>query len=672
MAKSEGVHFIHATFQKEDLYFVSLLGVEELGRPYNYEVQFCCKENITLDPNKFLGQKMSVEVKRDSTSRFFHGVIRSFRQEGKQANYLRFRVDLVPSLWLLTQASDCRIFQNKSVVDIVNDVHSNNKPKANLSGKYPKIPFCSQYRESDFDFVNRLLESEGIYYYFSHEKSKHEMHLVDSNSNAPKFKGGPNLVYRSTGAATTVDHIYAWNHSHQICTGKFELKDFDFEKPDVPLETKSQKKLDYSHSDLSVFDYPGKYIESKHGEHLTEVRLNEILSNHETVEAASNCQQLSAGDCFTFKDHATKTENGDYLILSTRIEIKSSEFEPFGKSTNVFKTSFRAIRKKQQFQPKRVTPKPFVRGPQTAIVVGKKGEEIWTDKYGRIKVQFHWDREGKKDENSSCWIRVSQAWAGNNWGSIQLPRIGQEVIVEFLEGDPDQPIITGRVYNAKMPVPYELPANQTQSGILSRSLKKGNTKTFNELRFEDKKDSEEIYFHAEKDFRRVVENDDTLEIGLEKKDKGDQTITIHNDRTITLNEGNDSLTVKKGNLTTTVDEGDLATTVSKGNFTTKVDKGDLATTVSKGNFTTKVDAGTVLIKAAKEITLQVGGSKITIKPDSIVISAPNVKVEGKAKAEVTAPGVTIEAKMKVEVKGLTADLNGSGITNVKGGIVNIN
>jgi type VI secretion system secreted protein VgrG len=246
------------------------------------------------------------------------------------------------------------------------------------------------------------------------------------------------------------------------------------------------------------------------------------------------------------------------------------------------------------------------------------------------------------------------------------------VIVEFLEGDPDQPIITGRVYNAKMPVPYELPANQTQSGILSRSLKKGNTKTFNELRFEDKKDSEEIYFHAEKDFRRVVENDDTLEIGLEKKDKGDQTITIHNDRTITLNEGNDSLTVKKGNLTTTVDEGDLATTVSKGNFTTKVDKGDLATTVSKGNFTTKVDAGTVLIKAAKEITLQVGGSKITIKPDSIVISAPNVKVEGKAKAEVTAPGVTIEAKMKVEVKGLTADLNGSGITNVKGGIVNIN
>jgi len=663
VAKTEGVHFIHASFQKADLYFVSLLGLEELGKPYNYQVQFCCKDSVTLDPNKFLGQKMSIEVKRNSTSRFFHGLIRSFRQEGRNGNYLRFRVELVPSLWLLTQASDCRIFQNKSVVDIINDVLESDKPKAKLSGKYPKIPYCSQYRESDFDFVNRLLESEGIYYYFSHEKSKHEMHLIDANSKAPKFKGGPKLIFRSGGGATTVDHIDAWNHNHQICTGKFELKDFDFEKPDVPLETKSQKKLDYSHSNLSVFDYPGNYIESKRGEHLTEVRLNEILSNHETVEATSNCQQLSAGHWFKFQDHPIKTENDDYLILSTKIEIQSSELEAFGRSANVFQTSFRAIRKKQQFQPKRVTSKPFVRGPQTAIVVGKKGEEIWTDKYGRVKVQFHWDREGKKDENSSCWIRVSQAWAGNNWGSIQLPRIGQEVIVEFLEGDPDQPIITGRVYNAKMPVPYKLPANQTQSGILSRSLKKGSTKTFNELRFEDKKDSEEIYFHAEKDFKRVVENNDTLEIGLEKKDKGDQKITIHNDRTTTLNEGNDNLTLKKGNLTTKVDKGDLSTSVAKGNVTT---------TVSKGNLTTKVNGGKILIKAAKEITLQVGGSKITVKPDSIVITAPKVKVEGKAKAEVKAADVAIQGKMKAEVKGLKVDLKGSAMTGIKGAIVKIN
>lgn len=680
MATNQGVHFIHATFQSADLYFVSLSGSEELGKPYSYQVQFCCKNSVTLSPEKFLGQKMSVEVKWESTSRFFHGLIRSFRQEGKVGTYLRFSVELVPSLWLRTQASDCRIFQNKSVVDIVNEVLGSDKPKSELTGQYPKIPYCTQYRESDFDFINRLLESEGIYYYFSHEKSKHEMHLIDANSKAPKFQGGPDLAYRSGGGATTLDHISAWNHKHQICTGTFELTDFDFEKPDVSLQSKSQKKLSYTHSDLSVFDYPGNYIESKRGEHLTEVRLNELLSNQETVAATSNCQHLSAGDWFKFEDHPTKGENGDYLIITTKIEVTSSELEPFGRSDNTFQTNLQAIRKDQQFQPKRVTPKPYVRGPQTAIVVGKKGEEIWTDKYGRIKVQFHWDRKGKKDENSSCWIRVSQAWAGNNWGSIQLPRMGQEVIVEFLEGDPDQPIITGRVYNAKMPVPYTLPANQTQSGILSRSLKKGSTKTFNELRFEDKKESEEIYFHAEKDFHRVVENNDTLEIGLEKKDKGDQTITIQNDRTVTLNEGNDSLTVKKGDITTKIDEGnqkvtiqkDRTVTLNEGNDSLTVTKGNVTNTVSAGDLTTKVNAGKVLIEAAQEITLQVGGSKITVKPDSIVINAPKVTVEGTTNADIKSAAVGIDGSMTTDIKGTTVSVQGSTTTTIKGGVVNIN
>jgi type VI secretion system secreted protein VgrG len=625
------VHFVHASFQQKKLIFVNLSGTEELGRPYCYVTEFCCEDDESLAPDDFLGQTMSVEViSKDEDSRFFHGVIRSFRQEGRYSQYRKYRVELVPELWLLTQKSDCRIFQNKTVIEIINEVMSSNNPKNESSATYPTVPFCAQYRESDFDFVSRLMEAEGIFYYFVSHETRHEMHLIDSNLDAAELQNGPDLKFRGTGKAADIDHISSWRHDHRIRSGMIELKDYDFEKPDVPLETKSQIKLEYNHSDLSVFDYPGKYVESQRGETLAKVRLNEILTEHEHVEALSNCQALSAGTWFNFLDHPIDSENGEYLIIKTTINVQSSELEPFGRAENIFETQMRAVPKNQPFKPKRSTPKPYVRGPQTAVVVGKKGEEIWTDKHGRVKVQFHWDRQGKKDENSSCWIRVSQAWAGKNWGAIQLPRIGQEVIVEFLEGDPDQPIITGRVYNENMPVPYKLPENQTQSGVVSRSTKTGDTSTFNELRFEDKKDSEEIYFHAEKDFHRVVENSDTLDVGLEKKDPGDQTITIHNNRTVTINEGDDLLNVNKGGRTVTV---------------------------SKGDHTTKVDAGKVLIKAATEITLQVGSSKITVKPDSITISAPTV---------------TIEGKMKAEVKGLNTDVSGGAMVKVSGPLVKIN
>ncbi|MDG2468073.1 MAG: type VI secretion system tip protein TssI/VgrG [Pirellulaceae bacterium] len=681
MAAKTGIHFVHASFQGEDLAFVSLEGVEELGRPYSYTVTFCCDTAIELDADDFLGQGMSAEINRDEKSRFFHGVIASFHQGGQYLNFTKYHVELVPSLWLATQKSDCRIFQNKTVPEIVDEVLGSDKPKKSLSGQHPKIPYCTQYRESDFDFVNRLFEYEGIYYRFSHEKGKHEMTLVDSNANAKEIPGTSTLPFRSQARASDDDHMSAWQHRHRIRSGNVSMTDFDFEKPDSELESKANKKLKYKNSDMAVFDYPGRYLESSRGEKLSEIRLNEILSGQEQIEGVTNSAFAEAGLLFKLKDHPTKTENGEYLIVKTVTSIHSAEMEPGSNKENVFNTRIFAVRKSQEFYSRRQTPKPFVRGPQTAIVVGKKGEEIWTDKYGRIKVQFHWDRAGKKDENSSCWIRVSQAWAGKSWGAIQLPRMVQEVIVEFLEGDPDQPIITGRVYNANMPVPYELPKNQTQSGVISRSTKKGSTKNFNELRFEDKKDSEEIYFHAEKDFSRVVENDDKLEVGLEKKDKGNQTITIHNDRTVTLKEGNDLLGIEKGNLTTNVDEGDLTTNVKKGDLATNVDKGDVTTTVKSGDhttnvksgdFTAKVDAGKVLIKAAKEITLQVGGSKIVVSPSSVKISAATVTVEGKTKAEVKGAQVSVAGQMKAEVKGTMVDVAGSGITQVKGAMVKIN
>jgi type VI secretion system secreted protein VgrG len=337
-----------------------------------------------------------------------------------------------------------------------------------------------------------------------------------------------------------------------------------------------------------------------------------------------------------------------------------------------------------------------ISGSQTAIVVGKSGEEIWTDKYGRVKVQFHWDRVGEKDENSSCWVRISYPSAGKNWGWISLPRIDQEVIVSFLEGDPDKPMITGRVYNAEQMPPYDLPTNQTQSGIKTRSSKKGTAANYNEIRFEDKKGEEELYVHAEKDYSRVVENNDTLKVGFETKDSGDQAIDIYNNRTTTLEEGNDSLTVKKGNSETTVSKGNYSLKVEKGKRTVTVKDND-STTISSGNHSidvssgnsslktsttisqkagtsTALEAGTTIsqkagtsmaleantsmtLKAGVSIELKVGGNSIKIDNSGVTIKGIMVKVEGTAMAELKSPLSTVK---------------GDGVLTLKGGITMIN
>jgi type VI secretion system secreted protein VgrG len=286
-----------------------------------------------------------------------------------------------------------------------------------------------------------------------------------------------------------------------------------------------------------------------------------------------------------------------------------------------------------KFRPARVTPEPTVQGPQTAIVVGPKGEEIFTDKFGRVKVQFHWDRLGKKDDNSSCWVRVAQPWAGKNWGAIFIPRIGQEVVVDFLEGDPDQPIIIGSVYNALQMPPYDLPANKTQSGLKTRSTKNSGSANFNELRFEDKRESEDIYFHAEKDFHRVVEHDDDLQVG------NDQTIVIQNNRTENVKKGDETITIEKGNRETTIKVGNETLTISTGNQTTKISLGKSET------------------EAMQSIELKVGPSSIKLDPTGVTIKGMKIMIEG---------------QVQVDVKGVITNINGSAMVNIKGGITMIN
>ena len=354
----------------------------------------------------------------------------------------------------------------------------------------------------------------------------------------------------------------------------------------------------------------------------------------ERIEAAASARGVTTGALFTLADHPRDDQNRVFLVTSAETSITGVDYRSDGRDDGLkFECSFAAIGKEHSYRPPATARKPIVQGPQTAMVVGKAGEEIWTDKYGRIKVQFHWDRVGQSDEKSSCWVRVQQGWAGKGWGMMFVPRIGMEVVVSFLEGDPDRPLVTGCVYNSDAMPPYALPDNQTRSTIKSNTSKGGGG--FNEIRFEDKKDSEEIFVQAEKDFNRVVKNNDTLKVGFEKKDKGDQTIQIANDRS--LDVGNDQTVAIGNNLSTTV----------KNDETRKVDNNQ---SVKVGN--------KIVIEANTSIELKVGGSSIKIEAAKITIKSPEIAVQSDANTEIKA--------------GAMMQVKSGAVMTIEGALVKIN
>jgi type VI secretion system secreted protein VgrG len=432
-----------------------------------------------------------------------------------------------------------------------------------------------------------------------------------------------------------------------------------------------------------VYEYPGGFLKKDEGEGLTKLRAEEREAPIRRLSGASYCRAMVPGFKTTLEEHYRSDVNAEYVVLAVRhaggLDGYSNSFEAFPSAT--------------PYRPPRTTRKPVIPGSQTAIVVGKSGEEIWTDEYGRIKAQFHWDQLGQNDEKSSCWIRVAQGWAGKSWGQWFLPRIGQEVVVSFLDGDPDRPLVTGSVYNAEQTVPYGLPAEQTKSTIKSDSSKGHGG--YNELRFEDKKDSEEVYFQAEKDMNRVVKNNDTLKVGFEKKEAGDQTIDIYNHRTVTIAEGTETFTVQKGNRTVAVETGNEVHTVKgtrdvtvtgdesktdEANFTQAVTK-DYTLTVD-GNLSIDVK-GTVTIKSGKAMTLDCGasltakaaqsltnqaGSSLTNKAGSSLTNDAGASLTNKAGASLTNDaGASLTDKA-----GASATVQGSASVTVQGGVVKIN
>jgi len=494
---------------KDVLLLQSFSGREEISGLFQFDLVMH-SENSKISFDSIVGEKATVKIVLPSEKeRYINGVISSFWQGGSSplqdgktpAVFTEYRATLVPWLWFLTRTRDCRIFQGLSVPDIIEKVfkdHGFSDFKKQLEGNYPKRDYCVQYRETDFNFISRLMEKEGIFYFFEHEKDKHTLVLADHPSKFRVSPHHPEVSYTEQRGEDQV--VTEWNVRYEVRPGKYALRDFNFEQPSLDLTASATGK---DKRKYEVYDYPGDYASKDRGNSIADLRMQEEETPIVWASGSSTCRGLAAGQKFKLKQHYRPDLNQEYILTAIyHAADQGSNYRSSATEAGAafsYRNQLECIPSSTPFRPRRVTPVPVIHGSQTAIVVGKQGEEIWTDKYGRVKVQFHWDREGKHDENSSCWVRVSQPWAGKGWGSIWIPRIGQEVIVDFLEGDPDRPIITGRVYNAEQMPPYELPANQTRSTFRSRSSKQGGSGNYNEIRFEDKKDAEQIYIHAERD-----------------------------------------------------------------------------------------------------------------------------------------------------------------------------
>ncbi len=615
---------------EEALQLRQFSGSEGVGQLFAYDLTLFSNDN-EIDANELLGENVNIQlVLADGEYRYFNGYVSQFayinQAEDGQAVY---RAVVSPWLWFLTRTADCRIFQDMSVLEIVKSVFADNgfssDFKEKLKGIYRKWEYCVQYRETDFNFISRLLEQEGIYYYFEHDNGVHRLVLADDLSSHVSIAGKSEIPYHEPSLDQTIDteHISGWQHEFEIQPDSLMLADYNFKTPKNTLRAKKQVSRDHARKGSEVFDFPGEYTTSAEGDTAASVRLEELSSQFEQVSGTTDARCMATGGLFKLVGHPRSKQNAEYLVLACEYDISVGGYTSgAGDDDPVFLCNFSAIDSKLPYRPPRITPKPVVQGPQTAVVVGMPGEEIDTDEYGRIRVQFHWDRYGEHNEHSSCWIRVAQTWAGPNWGAQFIPRIGHEVLVDFLEGDPDRPLVTGSVYNEDNKPPYSLPGNKTQSGIKSRSTLGGSDRNFNEIRMEDKLGSEELFIQAEKDERINVKNckteyvavNESLEVGNDRKRQvgNDESVEIANNQTESVGADretavgeDDKLDVGKSLKVTAGDEIELTTGQSKISM-----KKDGKIEISGMDITIKNPGGTITIKPGGIITVK--GSMVKI------------------------------------------------------------
>ena len=623
-------------------------GEERISGLYCYELDLFAENHRNVVFDQVLGKEVTITVALPGgKSRCLSGIVSRFSRAARGPDFTEYRAEMVPKLWLLTHRVQSRIFQNTSVPDILRKVFEGLDVTYEIQGTFHPRVYCVQYRESDFDFASRLMEEEGIFYFFKHSSGKHEMVVANTFQSYPDMPVASKAIYEEVVGELREDmRITAWEKVQEIRSGKYTLWDHCFELPHKHLDANksildsvsvgrvTHKLKVGANDDLEIYDYPGGYAKRFDGGGVQKIfednartvnlRMQEEEMPSLVIRGRSDCRQFTAGHKFTLERHFT--DDATYVVTAVRHD--GYQGEAYRSSADVgrldYSNDFTCIPVGLPFRPRSVTPKPVVHGTQTAVVVGPAGEEIYTDKYSRVKVQFHWDRDGKNDADSSCWVRVATFWAGKQWGAIHIPRIGQEVVVDFLEGDPDRPIIVGSVYNADMMPPYSLPDNRTQSGIKSRSSMGGGPSNYNELRFEDKKGKELITLHAEKDLLTEVENDETRTVGH------DRTTTIQRHETKTIKEGNETITLEQGNQ---------------------------STTLKMGNQDTKLDLGKSTHEAMQSIELKVGQSSVKLDQTGVTIKGMMIKIEG---------------QIMVQVQGVMTQVNGDAMLTLKGGIVMVN
>jgi type VI secretion system secreted protein VgrG len=663
---------------KDILLLQGFTGHEGMSQLFNFNLDLLA-ETHSIPFNKLIGQKVTLAIRTaDGRERYFNGVISRFAQSGADARFTSFRAEVVPWLWFLTRTTDCRIFQNMTVPDIITKIFKDlgfTDFKNKLEGTFEPRDYCVQYRETDFNFVSRLMEQYGIFYFFEHEEKKHTLVLANSANVHQPCPGQPEARCDfSTGAMLEEDVIVGWQMEQELRPGKYALTDYNFETPSTSLAVNVASTINVGgNGKYEVYDYPGEYLKKAEGERLAKIRMQEEEAPHVVVNGYGSCRAFTPGYRFDLVGHYSAQMDKCYVLTEVRhvASVGESYWGRDGDTGESYSNHFTCIPHDVPFCPTRVTPKPTVQGPQTAIVVGRSGEEIYTDKYGRVKVQFHWDREGKRDENSSCWIRVSHPWAGKGWGAVAIPRIGQEVVVDFLEGDPDQPIITGRVYNAEQMPPYALPANQTQSGIKSRSSKDGTPDNFNEIRFEDKKGEEQLYIHAEKNQDIHVENDESHFVGHDRKKEiiNDERVSVGRDRTesVQRNEnisiGNDRTENVERNEKISIG-GDRNTDVNKNedvvigeNRTESITKNEKITIGdNREEYVGKDEklevAGNRFDQIAKDDKQQIGEKFALVAGDQILLQTGDASIVMKKNGD-------------IQIKGKNITLIGSGKISIK-------
>lgn len=681
---------IKTALDENVLLITGLHGTEGISMPFRFDLDLVSPVNHSINFDDVIAQNVTVTMKlADGEKRFFNGFISSFTQsrasgeeeEGKLL-FSHYHATVVPWLWFLTTTTNIRIFQNKSVPDIVEKIfkdHGLNDFELDINGTHNPRVYCVQYRETDFNFVCRLLEEEGIFYFFKHENGKHTLVLSDHVNGHPDLDHQKEVSFLlDSGGVLDEDVISEIEISQSIKPAKYILNDYNFETPTANLLAETESKHKLSPIAGGIYDYPGEYSEYANGMEFSKYRMQELEAQMTLLSGTSVVRAFTSGYKFTLEDFPRADMNGKPYVLTgithhaTQTGYRSSGSQE--EQGDSYSNTFTCIPHATPFRPLRLTPKPLVEGVQTATVVGKAGEEIETDKYGRVKVQFHWDRESKADENSSCWIRVSQPVAGVNWGAMFIPRIGHEVIVSFLEGDPDQPIITGRVYHANNMPPYELPGEKTKSTIKTNSSKGGDG--FNEIRFEDKKGEEQLFVHAEKNMDIRVKNDRFETIGHDrhlhvtndKREKVDNNRNekIANDHMEEIGKDRHLKVVGKeaveigGSHSLTV-TGDVIE-VFKANHSEQ----------TTGDYYLKAD--NIVIEGMTNVTVKVGQSFIAIEASGIkigttgqiVLEAMNtLSVKGTA-------GVTIESPATATLKSTSTTVKGDAMTTISGGMVKIN